>query len=353
MPATKRAGGPNAPEAPVEPQSGNQAVAKLQQQREPNKPDLMVAAIRATIESPEVRQSTRIDVDVTNAGNVAIPAGTPIPMAIRMTGPTGASDPAKLDYVSVMHTTGIKPGETVTISKGNNGPWATDFWLNSDRAGAFTITVMLDRENVIAEGNEQNNTTTKTLTFRAPANMSSYVLERASRSYASVAPVDSVIMLLRTAQKAGTRGEAIVKGVAEGWNLKQKATVGPGDQTFLADLRTSVSPDNQERLNRLYEAWGINSEAPADADVTVVMLKTVREEMRYDKKTFTVVAGKARRDYTRKPRRHAAQPSCGQAKKHGHHRGGCRQTDNRQRRSRKELRAQYSTGHCRHTTGES
>ena len=118
------------------------------------------------------------------------------------------------------------------------------------------------------------------------------VLERASRSYASMAPVDSVVTLLRTAQKAGLGGEAIVKGVADGWNLKQKATVSLADQDFLASLRNSVSPDNRERLNRLYEAWGINSAAPVDADVTIVRLKTVREEMRYDQKTFTVVAGK-------------------------------------------------------------
>jgi len=290
MPA-KTSGGPNAPE-PLGTQLVNQAAVRPNQRTEPNKPDLMIAAIRVTVESPEVRQSTRIEVDVTNAGDVVIPAGTPIPLSIRLVGPTGASDPAKVDYVSVAHKTGIKPGETVTISKGNNGPWDTEFWLNSDRAGAFIITATLDRDNVIAEGNEQNNTATKTITFRAPANMSSYVLERASRSYASVAPVDSIVALLRTAQKAGSGGEAIVKGVADGWNLKQKATVSLADQDFLASLRNSVSPDNRERLNRLYEAWGINSAAPVDADVTIVRLKTVREEMRYDQKTFTVVAGK-------------------------------------------------------------
>ena len=287
MTPAKTSGGPNAPEPSAETQLNNQTAV-----RQANKPDLMIAAIRATVESPEMRQSTRIDVDVTNAGDVVILAGTPIPLSIRTEGPTGASDPAKVDYVSVAHKTGIKPGETVTISKGNNGPWDTDFWLGSDRAGTFTITATLDRDNVIVEGNEQNNTATKTIIFRAPASMNSYVLERASRSYASIAPVDSVIALLRTAQKAGAHGEAVVKGVAGGWNPKQKATVPLADQDFLASLRNSVSPDNRDRLNRLYEAWGMNAQAPADADVTVIMLKTVREEMRYDKKTFTVVAGK-------------------------------------------------------------
>lgn len=298
----KTGSGPNAPEPSADEltpdvtatqTTRNAGGSALRTPKQANKPDLAVAAIRLTVESPEVRQGTRIDVDVTNAGDVAIPAGTPIPLALRITGPTGASDPFKLDYMSVTHTTGIKPGETVTIAKGNNGPWSTDFVLNFDRAGAYTITATLDRDNVIVEGDEQNNTTTKTMTYRAPANMSNYVLERASRSYASIAPIDSVIALLRTAQTAGPdRSEAIVKGVAEGWNPKQKATIGAGEQSFLADLRTRVSPDNRERLSRLYQAWGISPETPADPNVTVIRLKTVREEMRYDKKTFTVPAGK-------------------------------------------------------------
>ena len=283
----KTGGGPNVSESVAETRLSEKPAVK-----QANKPDLRIADIRTTILLPEVRQSTRIEVVVSNDGNVAIPPGTPIPLAIRMEGPVGVSNPAKIEYVSVAHKTGIKPGETVTISKGNNGPWDTDFWLGSDRAGTFTITATLDRDNVIAEADEQNNTATQYVKFHAPTNTNNYVLERASRSYASTAPVDSVVALLRMAQKSGARGEAVVKGVTEGWNPKQKAVVSPADQDFLVSLRNRVSPDNRERLNRLYEAWGINSAAPADADVTVVLLKTVREEMRYDKKTFTVVAGK-------------------------------------------------------------
>lgn len=280
----KQGSGPNAPEEPKR-QTGN---------RTANAPDLTVAAIRVTPESPELRQGAKIEVQVTNAGDVAIPDGTPVPLALRIEGPTSTTDPAKIDYVSVAHTTGIKPGETVTIRKGNNGPWNTEFWVSFERAGQYTITAMLDRDNRIAEGNEQNNTTTQPLTYRAPRDMSAYVLERASRSYASTQPVDSVIALLRTAQKLeSTSGAAIIKGVSEGWDLKRKATVGDADRTFLASLTSNGSPDNKERLTRLYEAWGMASAEPTDPNVEVVRMKTVREEMRFDKKTFTVTAGKS------------------------------------------------------------
>lgn len=258
-----------------------------------DKPDLLIAAIRSTPQSPAVRERAQIVVDVTNAGGVDIPAGTPIPMSVRFEGPSNATDKSKIDFVSVAHTTGIKAGETVTISKGNNGPWPTDFAVNFDRPGDYTVTVMLDRDNKIAEGNEQNNNKSQKLTYRAPQSLSAYVLERASRSYASVAPVDSVVALLRQSQQMGPeQGQAIVKGVSEGWNPKKKVTIRPDDRTFLASLNSAASPDNLPRLQRLYEAWGLVSEQPTDPNVEVIRLKTVREAMRFDRKEFTVTAGK-------------------------------------------------------------
>jgi putative membrane-bound dehydrogenase-like protein len=271
--------GPNAP-TPAVAASGSQ-------------PDLVIAAIRTTPESPAVREGTKLFVDVMNAGGTEIPAGTPIPLSLRVEGPKGMQDGAKIDFVSVTHNTGIKPGETVTISKANNGPWVGDMGVLFERAGQYTITAMLDRENKIMEGNEQNNNATHTLTYRAPQSMAAYVLERASRSYASVAPVDSVVTLLRQTQKLEpTQSEAIVKGVSEGWNVRKKAQVNDTDKDFLASLTASVSPDNRERLGRLYEVWGLTKSEPVDPNVEVIRLKTVREEMRYDKKEFTVTAGK-------------------------------------------------------------
>ena len=258
-----------------------------------SQPDLVIAAIRTTPESPAVREGARLFVDVTNAGGVAIPEGTPIPLSLRIEGPKGAGEGAKIDFVSVTHNTGIKPGETVTISKANNGPWVGDMGVTFERAGDYTLTAMLDRDNKIAESNEQNNNATHTLTYRAPQSLSAYAIERATRSYASVAPIDSVVALLRQTQKMDqAHSQAIVKGVSEGWNMKQKATVNDADKSFLASLSNTVSPDSRERLGRLYDVWGVTKEQPIDPNVEVVKMKTVREEMRFDRKEFTVTAGK-------------------------------------------------------------
>ncbi|MBD2704139.1 ThuA domain-containing protein [Spirosoma sp. BT702] len=258
-----------------------------------NQPDLIVAAIRTTPASPAVRERAQLFVDVKNAGGVAIPAGTPIPLSVRVEGPSGPGEKAKIDFVSVTHESGIAPGETVTITKSNNGPWVGDMGVSFEKAGQYTITAMLDRENKIAEGNEQNNVATHKLTYRGPQSLATYALERATRSYVSVAPVDSVVALLRWAQKLpSTESEALVKGVTEGWNMKQKSDVAEANKTFLVSLSNSVSTDNRERLARLYEVWGMKKAEPEDPNVEVVRMKTVREEMRFDKKEFTVTAGK-------------------------------------------------------------
>jgi uncharacterized protein len=271
-------GGPSAPAAPMV----TMAVVSSTQ------PDLVVSAVTTDPASPEVRQNARITVSITNKSGVAVPEGTPVPFTLKVEG-----NSMKIDMVSYTHKTGIKPGETVQVTRSNNGPWTGDMGVTFEQAGDYKITVVLDAANTIAEADKKNNTYTHTLTYRAPQNLSAYVLERSSRSYASAAPVDSVVALLRQAQALdGVRNAAIVKGVSEGWNLKTKATVREADKAFLTTLSNSVTPDNKDRLARLYEAWGLNKVEAVDPNVEVIRLKTVREEMRFDKKEFTVTAGK-------------------------------------------------------------
>jgi len=276
--ARSSGGGPSAPSAPV-------VTAMVIQG---DKPDLVVTEVKTDPASPEVRQYSSISISVMNRGGVAVPKGTPVPLTVRIEG-----NGSKIEFVSYTHEAGIAPGETVTIIKSNNGPWVGNMGVSFEQAGPYRISVMLDPDNKIAEADEKNNAFTHTLTYRSPQSMSAYVLERSSRSYASAAPVDSVVALLRQSQMLdAARSAAIVKGVSEGWNLKSKTTVREVDKAFLATLSTTVSPDNKTRLTRLYEAWGIGAAEAVDPNVEVIRMKTVREEMRFDKKEFTVTAGK-------------------------------------------------------------
>ncbi len=253
-----------------------------------DKPDLVITNVITEPASPVVRENVRFGIEVTNQGGVALPKGTVVPLSIRIEGPG-----RKIDLVSYVFDAGLAPGESTVIRKNTNGPWTGDLQFAAEQAGDFKMAVMVDKNNAIAEANEQNNAFTHTLTYRAPASMSAFVLERASRSYASIAPVDSVVALLRQSQQLeANQSAAVVKGIAEGWNPKQKATVREADRSFLASLTNAVSGDNRDRLHRLYEAWGLASITPVDPNVTIIRLKTVREAMKYDQATFTVKAGK-------------------------------------------------------------
>jgi azurin len=231
----------------------------------------------------------RLFIEVKNQGGAPLPQGMPTPLAIRISGLGRV-----INLVSMVHTDGIAPGETVTIERGTNGPWTGPLSFNSEKAGTYTVTVVADRDNLVAESNESNNAFNYKINYQGPQNLSVYAMERATRSYASVASVDSVITLLRASQKLDPMSsQAIIRGVADGWGTKRQATVREADKSFVASLSKTASLDNIDRINKLMIAWGLKSaEEKADLDAQIVFIKVVREALKFDTKEFTVRAGK-------------------------------------------------------------
>lgn len=195
---------------------------------------------------------------------------------------------------SSFHNTGIGPGETVTISKTTNGPWIGDFYFSTDIAGDYNFNVSLDYDNKIAENNEQNNSYNKKITFQQAQKLSTFALERASRSYASIMPADTVANLLKYWDKIpSTENVALLKGASNGWNPRRKGTVTAANQKYLTSLSTKLTETNADRLNKLLVAWGLKSStADDDKDAIIITIKSIKEEMKFDKKEFTVKAGK-------------------------------------------------------------
>jgi azurin len=135
-----------------------------------------------------------------------------------------------------------------------------------------------------------NNEKSMKVNFVRPADMNAFALERAVRSYASVAPVDSLVSILRRTNAMEAQAKAsMVKAIAEGWNYRLKnIKLKSADSTFVATL----NPGNaNERLNRLMTAWGMQGEAQATSDVKRIRIKTIREAMKFDIREFTVKAG--------------------------------------------------------------
>lgn len=253
-----------------------------------NKPDLVITSVRTEPAAPALRETVRMFVEVQNQGEVAIPNGTVTPLAIRIEG-----NNKLINMVSMVHTAGLAPGEKVTISQNTNGPWTGPINFNSDQPGTYNVQIVADKDNQIAEGNENNNRSTYKIVYQAPQSLASYALERAIRSYSSVAEAPAVIALLKQSQQLGSaENQSIIKGVTTGWNPKRTAEVQGEDRAFLASLGNSISADNKERYNQLMQAWGLRTaEEASDPNAQIIQIKAVREALQFDKKEFTVKAG--------------------------------------------------------------
>jgi len=249
--------------------------------------DLMIADIKIDPASPAVRERIAVTIEVKNQGSVDLPGDVFVPLDIRFEG-----QGLKIDQVSRNFKEGIKAGETVSISRNINGPWVGNISFSTDVVGEYTLTARLDKSNEILEVNKNNNNYSKKIRFVRPPDMNAFALERSIRSYASVAPVDSLVAIIRKTSGMEPQARAsVIKAISEGWNYKNKQVkLKPADYTFLTSMNAKNS---NERLNKLMEAWGVVKTEKSTADVKVIRIKTIREAMKYDLKEFTVKPGQS------------------------------------------------------------
>lgn len=248
--------------------------------------DLVISDIKIDPAAPAVRERIAVTVEVKNQGSVDLPAEMFVPLDVRFEG-----QGIKIDQVSRNYKEGIKAGETVSITKNINGPWVGNLSFGTDVVGEYNLVVNLDKANEIAEVNKNNNYLSKKVNFVRPPDMNAFALERAIRSYASVAPLDSLVAMMRNTIAMDPQAKAsVIKAISEGWNYRNKQVkLNPADLAFLKSMNTNKS---NERLNKLMEAWGVVAEK-ATADVKVIRIKTIREAMKYDLKEFTVKPGQS------------------------------------------------------------
>ncbi len=253
------------------------------------KAELSVSSIQIEPGSPFVREYARIIVEITNSGTVAVPKEQVPVVTVSVRGKGLESD-----FISKQLTNGIAPGETVRLSEGNNGPWKSTFGFSAEQAGSVTVTAVVDADNIIPEADEErNNRLSKSFDVKRPQSLATWALERAVRGYASYAPADSVAALFRTAQSLpSSEKAALYKGALNGWNVRRKVTLSAEDQQLIASLRPDLPSDLSGRYEAFLRSAGMQSTEPTDPELQTIHIKAIREEMKYDRTTFTVKAGK-------------------------------------------------------------
>lgn len=248
--------------------------------------DLIVTEIKIDPATPAVRERITITVDVKNQGTKDLAKDIFVPLDIRFEGMG-----LRVDQVSRNYNEGIKAGQTVSITKNINGPWVGNITFYTDIVGEYSLNVVIDKDNELAESNKGNNTLAKKISFALPPNMNAYSLERAIRSYASVSPADTLVSILRKSQALDAVGKnSVIKAIAEGWNYQLKnVKVNAANKTFL----TVLNQTRNERLTRLMTAWNAMPETKKATDVKRVIIKSVRDLMKFDITEFTVKPGQS------------------------------------------------------------
>jgi len=246
--------------------------------------DLVVTDIKIEPSNPAVRERIAVSIEVKNQGTKDLEKEILIPMNVRFEGMG-----MKIDQVSRNFKDGIKAGETVSINKNLNGPWVGTLSFSSDVVGEYNLNVSVDNKNEITESNKKNNTFNKKVSFTLPANLKAFSMERAIRSYASVAPADSLVSLLRKSASLDANGKSsVTKAISEGWNYRKKdVKLNDADKAFLTGLNKTPN----ERLTRVLIAWNVVAETKLAADVKAIKIRTIKEAMKYDLKEFTVKPG--------------------------------------------------------------
>ena len=243
--------------------------------------DLVITDIQIDPLKPAARDRINVTINVKNQGKTDLEKGVLIPIDMMFEGMG-----VKVDQISNNFKTGIKAGETVSISKGINGPWVGNIVFYADLAGQYTLKADIDNKHLIPEVNAKNNSFTKKINFSQPADMVTYALERALRSYGSVAPVDSMVKIIKGSSQ--TYQATAIKAFSEGWNYKQKIfDIRPDNKAYLARLANIHDP----RLDKLLVAWKIKEEIKPSGDIKTIKIRAIREEMKYDVTSFTVKPG--------------------------------------------------------------
>lgn len=248
--------------------------------------DLVVAGINIDPATPAARDKISVTVLVKNQGKQDLDTGRLVPMDIRFEGMGMV-----VDQVSRNYKEGIKAGETVSISKNTNGPWVGNISFSTETTGDYTLNITVDKNNTISESDKSNNTATQKISFQRPADMTAFALERAVRAYASYAPADSLVAIIRKAQSLDQQARNnILKAIAEGWNYKRTNTqLKQTDKEYL--LAQNKSGD--EPLTKLISAWNVKPEEKPASNVLRIKIRTIKEAMKFDIRDFTVKPGQA------------------------------------------------------------
>jgi len=235
----------------------------------------------------KLREGSSFVVKVKNRGTKALEKGTVLPLFLTIEG-----QGTKIDIESFTFTDGLLPGQSGLVTKNSNGPWTGNFGWTAEQPGAYQMTIQIDRNGVLDESQRANNTYRKNLFVNSGLNLDAHITEKMFRGAANAWSAGEIVKVLQSMndpQSVGMSGA--LKGLANAWNVKKEANLSAIEKQFMVSLVGKITPSDESYLSRLAELWKVELPNQDQGPIVKIVLRTVKEEMKYDQKTFEVPAG--------------------------------------------------------------
>jgi putative membrane-bound dehydrogenase-like protein len=250
--------------------------------------DIVVEEVQVKGGAFRLREATTFTIRVKNRGDQVIPKGTSIPLTVKIEGVN-----ARIDLESYTFVDGIAAGETVSITKNNNGPWVGNLGWTPESAGNYTMEINLDTKAVLGESNRGNNTFRQAFSVNSNTSLNTYMIEKIFRAGAVSWTANEIVDHLSLIQNtSGSAMGAAIKGAAGTWNVKRAVGLSNEAKASFIRLGSNLQPQQMDAWERLAGAWKV--EIPTSATkglVTRRVIQTIKEAMKFSPSEFTVPAG--------------------------------------------------------------
>lgn len=243
-----------------------------------NGPDLAITKISYSPSNPKAGDQVTFSATIQNKGTEPTAVGKSIGLSFNINGERFWNHEFKEP---------IQPGETVTLAQVSGR--GNKYWKATH--GSFLISAKVNEWRQNEDSDPSNNTMSDSVKVRQITSLVPSVVTNVAMSFTVEAPYDSVIRLLASLQKIDNeQAEPILSGVFQGWPSKQPFA-REKDKNVLKSLLAKADENNELLINQLLAIWN-KPVGGNDKDVLKIYISSVPEMIKFDKKEFTVEAGR-------------------------------------------------------------
>ncbi len=248
--------------------------------------DLVVEELIIDKGTFKYQEGSGFSIKVKNIGDLALPKDVELPLHITITGAG-----RKLDIDSYTFKDGLAPGESGLVLKNTNGPWSGNFGWTPEEEGDYIMEIKLNHDNKLSAENLSNNIFRQKFEIRNTKSLNQVILERIGRNMGLTMGAHEIVEFLSFQEVNTLAFGSLLKGINRTWNTKKELDLLEGDGAKLLELFGNSPAEFKGDIEILAENFKVDLPNDSNQEVVKILIKTVKEAMQFDLKSFTVPAG--------------------------------------------------------------